>query len=151
MSPRAASRLERLGFREVYDYAAGKVDWTAAGLPTVRADPAERRAIDALDRAVPTCGPDEPISDVAARFDAADVVVVDDNLIVLGILAAEVATGRGQARAEDVMDPGPTTVRAHEPLGPLLERMAAHGVRRMLVTTPEGRLLGTVARGSLWS
>ena len=34
MSPRAAWRLERLGFTEVYDYAAGKVDWMAAGLPT---------------------------------------------------------------------------------------------------------------------
>ncbi len=33
MSPRAASRLESLGFREAYDYAAGKADWFAAGLP----------------------------------------------------------------------------------------------------------------------
>jgi len=32
MSPRAASRLESLGFRDVYDYAAGKADWFAAGL-----------------------------------------------------------------------------------------------------------------------
>jgi hypothetical protein len=35
MSPRAAWRLERFGF-EVYDYAAGKADWTAPGLPTER-------------------------------------------------------------------------------------------------------------------
>jgi len=32
MSPRAASRLESLGFRDVYDYAAGKADWFNAGL-----------------------------------------------------------------------------------------------------------------------
>ena len=38
MSPRAALRLERFGF-EVYDYAAGKVDWLAAGLPAVQAHP----------------------------------------------------------------------------------------------------------------
>jgi rhodanese-related sulfurtransferase len=31
MSPRAASRLESLGFTEVYDYIDGKLDWMAAG------------------------------------------------------------------------------------------------------------------------
>ena len=34
MSPRAAWRLESLGFGEVYDYVDGKVDWMAAGLAT---------------------------------------------------------------------------------------------------------------------
>ena len=35
MSPRAACRLEQqLGFAEVYDYTAGKVDWLAPGLDT---------------------------------------------------------------------------------------------------------------------
>ena len=33
MSPRAAWRLESLGFRNVHDYPAGKSDWMAAGLP----------------------------------------------------------------------------------------------------------------------
>jgi len=32
MSPRAATRLEQLGF-DVYDYALSKVDWMAHGLP----------------------------------------------------------------------------------------------------------------------
>jgi CBS domain-containing protein len=44
------------------------------------------------------------------------------------------------------MDVGPVTVRANEPLEPLLERMASHGVAEMVVTTPEGRLLGVVRR-----
>jgi rhodanese-related sulfurtransferase len=34
MSPRAACRLELLGFTQVYDYVAGKADWLAHGLPT---------------------------------------------------------------------------------------------------------------------
>jgi hypothetical protein len=34
MAPRAAARLESLGFREVFEYKAGKLDWMAAGLPT---------------------------------------------------------------------------------------------------------------------
>ena len=32
MSPRAACRLEAIGFGEVYDYTAGMADWKAAGL-----------------------------------------------------------------------------------------------------------------------
>src|SRR2546425_461639 len=34
MSPRAAWRLERLGYGPVHDYVGGKVDWLAAGLPS---------------------------------------------------------------------------------------------------------------------
>src|SRR5438309_12115020 len=34
MSPRAAWRLESVGFSEVSDYVAGKNDWMSAGLPT---------------------------------------------------------------------------------------------------------------------
>jgi rhodanese-related sulfurtransferase len=32
-SPKAARRLEKLGYETVYDYEAGKVDWKQAGLP----------------------------------------------------------------------------------------------------------------------
>lgn len=35
-SPKAARRMEELGYTRVYDYAAGKEDWKAAGLPTER-------------------------------------------------------------------------------------------------------------------
>jgi hypothetical protein len=34
MSPRAAWRLDELGYGEVYDYVAGKADWLAADLST---------------------------------------------------------------------------------------------------------------------
>jgi CBS domain-containing protein len=44
------------------------------------------------------------------------------------------------------MEPGPATVRPHEPLPPLLERMARRQVEEMIVTTPEGELLGMVRR-----
>lgn len=33
-SEKAGSRLEELGYREVYDYEAGKEDWKAHDLPT---------------------------------------------------------------------------------------------------------------------
>ena len=33
-SPKAAQRMEELGYRQVLDYEGGKVDWQNAGLPT---------------------------------------------------------------------------------------------------------------------
>lgn len=32
-SPKAARRMDELGYRHVFDYEAGKVDWREAGLP----------------------------------------------------------------------------------------------------------------------
>ena len=33
-SSKAAQRMEALGYQQVFDYEAGKVDWQEAGLPT---------------------------------------------------------------------------------------------------------------------
>jgi hypothetical protein len=56
MSPRAAVRLETLGFTQVFDYAAGKADWTSTGLPTEGTLADQPRAGDIAQRDVPTCG-----------------------------------------------------------------------------------------------
>lgn len=143
MSPRAAWRLERLGFGPVYDYAAGKVDWMASGLPTVRADTSERRALDAVDRDPPTCRPDDRLADVAGIHERG-VVVVNDRGIVLGRVNPGRVEAADSTPVEDVMEPGPATVRTHEPLAPLLERMGHRGVDEVIVTTPQGELLGVV-------
>lgn len=37
-SAKAARRLVELGYREVYDYEAGKIDWKEAGLPVEESD-----------------------------------------------------------------------------------------------------------------
>src|SRR5258708_18826002 len=117
MSPRAAWRLERFGF-QVFDYAAGKVDWLAAGLSTVRSKPAPLRALDAVDRQPPTCAPDTPIGELGAQ----SVIVVNEHGIILGrVRAAD--RNDPLATAETVMEPGPATVPAHEPLHELLGRM----------------------------
>ena len=141
MSPRAAWRLERLGFTHVYDYVVGKVDWMAAGLPTVRADTSELRASQAVVDPL-TCTPDTILADLPADR---SVIVVNEEQIVLGRVPSDRLDGPS-ATAEEVMTPGPTTVRAHEPLDPLLQRMGRRNVTEVLVTTPEGRLLGAVRR-----
>lgn len=43
MSPRAAWRLEHLGFGQVYDYGAGQVDWMAVFPPCRPTDPRSGR------------------------------------------------------------------------------------------------------------
>jgi CBS domain-containing protein len=65
--------------------------------------------------------------------------------MVLGLLPlTEAEQADSQRAVEDLMSPGPTTTRADEPLEELLERMENAGVDRILITDPEGRLLGEV-------
>jgi hypothetical protein len=136
---------QRLGFEPVYDYAAGKVDWMAAGRPTARADSSERRALDAADRNPPTCGPDDLVGELTAPG-GGTVLVVNDQGVLLGRLGRETLASAQPVRAEAAMEPGRTTARSHEPLVPLLERMARRHIDEFVVTTPEGGLLGAIRR-----
>ncbi len=149
MSPRAACRLERLGFDPVYDYTAGKADWRAAGLPTEGA-PQPARVLDVADRAPVTCTPTEPVAMVVERLTRAgraDCPVVDPSGVVCGRLRLD-RLDPGESRPVDVlMEPGPTTVRADAALDETLARMAKRHVTSLLITTPEGVLLGELLRG----
>jgi CBS domain-containing protein len=149
MSPRAACRLEALGFGQVYDYAPGKVDWLAHGLPTETEEELPARAGDAADHRVVTCGLHDrvgPVRDKVADSPFGFALVTTDKGIVCGRLRKAVLEGDSEGRAEDVMEPGPSTVRPHVPLDGLLKRLAERDLRFAIVTTPEGRLLGAVRR-----
>ena len=52
-------------------------------------------------------------------------------------------------RAEDLMQPGPSTVRCDTPAGELAERLAQRDLRTAVVSTPEGELVGVVLRSEL--
>ena len=91
MAPRAAARLEALGFSNVYEYKPGKLDWMAAGLPVEGENSKHPRAADIARKDVPTCALDERVGEVARRasdsgWDAA--VVVDGRRTVLGLMRA---------------------------------------------------------------
>jgi CBS domain-containing protein len=147
MSPRAACRLIQLGFAPVYDYTLGKADWIAAGLPTVRSGQLNRRVIDAVRRDVPVCAPHTTASVALqqARAQGWDrSVVIAGQGTVLGILRAGRIGGSEQASAAEVMQPGPTTVRAHEDLDATRQRMRERHVAQLLVTRPDGTLIGVV-------
>jgi CBS domain-containing protein len=146
MSPRAAWRLEAFGFSAVFDYTTGKVDWLAAGLPTEGRGPVSPRVTLAMKTAVPTCTPDEGAAAALERARAAGwgiCVAVNDAGVVQGRVTVGSAMPEGSTVA-DVMEPGPATVRANEDLAEALARMRKRRVATLLVTTPEGWLLGSL-------
>jgi len=148
MAPRAAARLESLGFRNVLEYTAGKQDWLAAGLPAegTRAD--EPTIADVLRRDVPRFGLEDrtgPILDTmrAGGWDWA--AVVDGAGLLLGRIDASDLTISG-AMAQEVMEEGPSTYRPNVRLEELLRRMLDHRFDMAFVTDPDGRLRGLVTR-----
>lgn len=149
MSPRAAWRLEALGFGAVYDYVAGKADWSAAGLPLEGRGAGTPTAGGAADRSVPTCTLDEDLQQVRERVRRAgwsQCVVVNEQRVVLGRLGrAAIERGAGAA-VEAAMTEGPSTVRPDAPLAALLDRLAAQQRDTALVTTSDGVLVGVVRR-----
>lgn len=150
MSPRAAWRLEGLGFQRVYDYAAGKLDWLAAGLPAEGRRP-ERSRIGALVvRDVPTCGLDEEAEAIRARLRGTgwdSCLVVNAERVVLGRVRADDLDGTpADATAEALMREGPSTFRPNVLVGEMLRYMERHRMTAAVVTTSDGRLLGVLRR-----
>jgi len=146
MSPRAASRLETLGFLRVYDYVAGKADWGSLGLPlSGQADSRTRvTAIAATD--VPTCRLDEPVAGITARLpDDWDIcVVTNDANIVLGLLGRSALRSNQKTRVEDAMTPGPSTIRPSARLEAITKRMHDQNLTRIIVTRSDGVLIGVL-------
>lgn len=147
MSPRAAWRLETLGFRSVHDYVAGKIDWLAAGLPT-EGDGADQPRVGRLTRRdVPRSRLDERVGDAAIRAREAGwqmSAVVNNEGIVLGVLDGAALGGDPDQQVESAMRPGPSTFRAHLPVEELSSFLGERNLRRAILTTPEGELIGVV-------
>ena len=147
MSPRAAARLETLGFNKVYDYVSGKADWIAAGLPTVRQSAGPPTAGSTLRAGDVVGHVGERLGDVARRVRGEgkdEVIVVDDRHVVLGRIRGAAFDGDPDALIEDVMRPGPATIRPDTPLETVVATLGPAGVSSTLVTDPDGRFIGTV-------
>ena len=149
MSPRAAWRLEGLGFTKAYDYAPSKVDWSAAGLPMEGGLAGVPTVGDVARRDVPACAPAEKVGAVRERLGRSSFdrcVVVNEGRIVLGLLREKELAADPEATAGEAMRPGPTTVRPDTPAGKMAERMRKRGTASVLVTTPDGELVGLTYR-----
>ena len=149
MSPRAAGRLESLGFEQVYDYVLGIDDWRAAGLAVEGDSPAVQRVSDATRPDVPTCAPNDKLGPVRHRtFDTGwdECIVVSEDGIVVGRLRDSAWEADDATTVEQVMESGPTTVRADGLLQDLVDRMAGRPTKLAVVTTPQGFLIGVLFR-----
>jgi CBS domain-containing protein len=152
LSPRAACRLDTLGFEHVYDYTTGRLDWIARGLPRDGEKAAEPRAIDFARRDVVTCQLRDRIGAVRDRVDGSPygfAFVISDGGVLLGRLGKAALQGDPDAVAETAMEPGPSTVRADTPPARLRERLERGNLTIAVVTDPDGRLLGVVRRVDL--
>jgi CBS domain-containing protein len=145
MSPRAAARLESIGFAQVYDYVAGKADWGSAGLPLEGENGSETRAGAHLRTDVPTCPPDERLEDVCQRLDESGwdtCFVVDERRVVLGRIGRRAIRARENVTAEEAMTLGPSTIRPSARLQAMVERMQRQKLTNLPVTRSDGGLVG---------
>jgi hypothetical protein len=69
--------------------------------------------------------------------------------VLLGRLRASMLDCDPQLRAEDVMEPGPSTVRPHKTAAGIARDLAERDLRWAIVTTPHGELIGVAARDEL--
>src|SRR2546421_8987232 len=126
MSPRAACRLETLGY-DVYDYAPGKVDWMARGLPVEGTGAASVTALSLVRDDVVTSGLHDPVDDLARRIDVSPygfALVISAGRVVLGrVRRSSIASAESHAPAEGLMEPGPSTIRPHTSLEELSNRL----------------------------
>lgn len=146
MSPRAAWRLESLGFTRVYDYVAGKKDWSAAGLPLEGTRAGIPRAGDLARRDEVTCRLGDRVGDIAARVRAAGqpwCLVLNDEDVVLGRLRGAALEADPSALVADVMESGPTTTRPDTTVEALDARLRDRDVSSIVITTSDGRVVGT--------
>ena len=143
MSPRAAWRLEAAGFSPVHDYAAGKTDWIAADLPF---EGTASMAGLFTRRGVATAAERTLAGEALRLLDAqgfGPVLVLNQAGVVMGAAYRNaLASAPGDATAGSVMRFGVSTVRPSEDAAALAHRMGQAEVTRVVVTRPDGTLVG---------
>ena len=151
MSPRAAAWLEQLGF-DAYDYALSKVDWMAHGLPMQGTAASQPTAGSFLRDDVATCTLETPTGEIKQQIDASPYgyALVLAKRIVLGrVRRSRLQDAPVDARATQLMEPGPSTSRPHTDPGELAAQLRHPGASTAILTTPEGELLGVVRASDL--
>ncbi len=149
MSPRAASRLESLGFERVYDYVAGKADWAAFGLAIEGRWHSGTRVGAHAHTHVPACGPSDRLQEVRERVRASGwdtCFVTDERGVVLGRLGRAALARDDDVAVAEAMTLGPSTVRPSFRLDQAVERMRSQNLSTLPVTRSDGLLVGIIRR-----
>jgi predicted transcriptional regulator len=134
---------------DVFDYTDGKLDWMAAGLPTEGTNAERPRAADVARKDVVTCRLDDRLSDVSERAAAGGLeaaIVVNEEMVVLGLLRKKELAGDPEQPVERAMRPGPSTFRPYVAIGKIAAFMVEHDVDSSPITTSDGRLVGLLLK-----
>src|SRR5262249_11964274 len=126
VSPRAASRIESIGFEQVYDYTAGKADWGSFGLPLDGDADSSTRVGAHLRTDVPTCRLEDRLPELCRRLDESGwetCFVVDDEGVLLGRIGPAAIRGRQGVSAEEGLTPGPSPSKHTARSDAVAERM----------------------------
>ena len=149
MAPRAAARLESLGFDGVHEYKAGKLDWLAAGLPTDGENSKCPRAGEASRKDAVGCALKDRLGDVRdrARQSGLEVAVaVDAEGIVLGLLRSKELDLDPNLAVDQAMRPGPSTFRPYVSMKEMADHMVEHSLESSPITTSDGKLVGVLLK-----
>ena len=136
----------------MYDYVPGIEDWLARGLPTEGEKADVPRAWKLARDDVVTCSLSDTVGEVRERILASPygfAFVVTESRCVLGRVRKSSLDCDPSLTAEEVMEPGPSTVRADLSPEQLRARLDKRGFNFAVVTTPEGKLIGVVPRSAL--
>jgi Mg/Co/Ni transporter MgtE len=142
-----------LGFERVYDYVPGKVDWLARGLPTEGERADQTRVGDLARDDVVTSPVDATAADVRERVEASPygfaLVTAGEGTLIGRLRGSALREADDDATTEQLMDPGPSTVRPDLAVGELLEKLEDKDLKTAIVSTPEGKVIGVVTRDAL--
>src|SRR3954466_12276766 len=137
MSPRAACRLETLGFSDVYDYVGGKAEWLAYGLPRESENASVPYAGELAHPHPPTCALRDTVADVRAALDGSRYgfcLVLSARRILLGRGRRTAIEGAdATAPVESVMELGPSTVRFDTKPGDLVQCLADKHLKTAII------------------
>jgi Mg/Co/Ni transporter MgtE len=92
---------------------------------------------------------DERLGDVRERVRAAGrdaCLVVNESMVVLGLLRSRELDDEPDLRVEEAMRPGPSTFRPFVSIEDMATFMMEHELENSPITTSEGRLVGLLRR-----
>jgi CBS domain-containing protein len=97
------------------------------------------------------CRPDELVPAVAERVgdDWQICVVTNSEGVVLGLLGRAALRAGEEGRTEDAMTLGPSTIRPSARRDAVAQRMHDQQLTRIVVTCPDGVLVGVLRREDL--
>src|SRR5689334_5421668 len=94
---------------------------------------------------VVTCALGDDAVEVVERIETSPygfALVLGQDGTILGRLRRSAIREAGSGTAEELMNPGPSTVRPDQDVTELCEKLDAKDLKTAIVSTPEGKLIG---------